>query len=82
VRCEGTSQGDTIEKVVSFEGLYADIAEKDEGIVVRGKLEDVLDKTGKLEYRRILVGSQDARGSDYLKVVAPKRDVLNGCGID
>lgn len=72
VRCEGTGQFDMIQKVVSYEGLYADIAQNGEIIVVRGKLEDVLDKTGKLEYRRILVGSREARGSDYVKVVTPK----------
>jgi predicted nucleotidyltransferase len=66
VRPEG--EFSSISKVVSYEGLYGDIAGKDDRIMVRGKIEDVFDALGKLQYRRILVGSPEACGSDFIKV--------------
>jgi len=60
-----------LKRVVSYEGLYGDIAGKGDEIKVRGKLEDVMDASGRLKYRRILVGSLEARGSDSIKVVSP-----------
>jgi predicted nucleotidyltransferase len=68
VHSEGATHLDGVAKVVSFEGLYADIAENGEEITVRGKLEHVSDRSGSLKYRRILVGSPEARASDYVKV--------------
>jgi len=68
VQFNGLTHLDGVDKVVSFEGLYADIAEYGEKITVRGKLEQVLDRAGSLKYQRILVGSSEARASDYIKV--------------
>jgi predicted nucleotidyltransferase len=63
---EGRAEAD-IEEVVSYEGLYDSLAEKDETIDVRGKLEHVVDhRTGK-EYDRVVVGSPEGEGREYIK---------------
>jgi len=72
VRPQRISRLGSVERVVSFEGLYADVAENGEEIAVRGKLEDVLDASGRLKYRRILVGSPEAHGTDYVKAAVSK----------
>lgn len=65
---EGPSAPD-IQEVVSYEGLYSDLAETGEPILARGKLERVLDnKTGQ-EYHRVLVGSPEGEGKEYIKLV-------------
>ena len=62
--------GADIEEVVSYEGLYDSIAEIGETIMVRGKLEHVTDnRTGK-EYDRVLVGSPEGGGREYIKPLA------------
>jgi len=56
-----------IEEVVSYEGLYDSLAEKGETIEVVGKLEHVTDiRTGR-EYNRVLVGSLEGKGGEYIK---------------
>ena len=71
VRFESTGQFDNVQRVVTYEGLYADIASEGDEIFVRGKLEEVFDSSGRLKYRRILVGSLEARASDFIRVVTP-----------
>jgi len=62
-------QAANIEEVVSYESLYDNLAEVGESIVARGKLERVVDmKTGR-EYHRILVGSPEGRGMEYIKLL-------------
>lgn len=64
---EGPSVAD-IEEVVSYESLYDNLAEVGEDIKVRGKLERVLDaKTGR-EHHRVLVGSPEGKGREYIKL--------------
>jgi len=58
---------DEISEVVSYEGLYADIASEGERIICKGKLEKVRSRDNKKEYYRILVGSFEAAGRDYIK---------------
>jgi predicted nucleotidyltransferase len=58
---------DEISEVVSYEGLYADIASEGERIVCKGKLEKVRSRDNKKETYRILVGSLEAAGTDYIK---------------
>jgi len=58
-----------IEEVVSYEGLYGDIAEIGETILVKGKLEQVTDKKSKRKYHRVLVGSPEGKGSEYIKLL-------------
>jgi len=54
-------------EVASYEGLYGGIADEDEKILAYGKLEKVIDRRAKREYHRILIGSREARGEDYIK---------------
>jgi len=64
-----------VKEIVSYEGLYADIAREGERVRVKGKLEEVtVQKTG-CRYQRILIGSREAMNTDYLKPVSvpPKR---------
>jgi len=64
---EGPSTAD-IEEVVSYESLYDSLAEVGEAIKVRGKLERVVDtKTGR-EHHRVLVGSPEGKGMEYIKL--------------
>ncbi len=57
-----------ITEVVSYEGIYSGIARVGECIEVSGKLERVYDiRYG--SYYRVLIGSFDARGLDYIKPV-------------
>jgi len=54
----------TVDRIVSFEGLYADIANEGEQVSCRGKLERVESSSG--IKHRILVGSPEARGTDFI----------------
>ncbi len=57
-----------IEEVISYESLYDNLAEIGEAIEVQGKLERVLDtKTGR-EHHRVLVGSPEGKGREYIKL--------------
>jgi len=58
-----------IREVVSYEGLYCDIAEIGETILVKGKLEEVRDKKTRERYHRVLVGSPEGKGKEYIKLV-------------
>jgi predicted nucleotidyltransferase len=57
-----------IEEVVSYEGLYGDIAEIGETILVKGKLELVRDEKNKRKYHRVVVGSPEGKGKEYIKL--------------
>ena len=56
-----------IEEVVTYEGLYGDLVYEGESLICRGKLEKVDDKRRNRTYHRILIGSQEAAGKDYIK---------------
>jgi hypothetical protein len=58
----------TVDRIVSYEGLYADVAVEGETVSCRGKLERVESSSG--VYHRILVGSPEAQGADYLLPLA------------
>jgi len=58
-----------IEEVVSYEGLYGDLAEVGESILVKGKLELVRDKKNKRKYHRVVVGSPEGKGTEYIKII-------------
>jgi len=53
-----------VDQIVSYEGLYADVAKPGETVVCRGKLEKV-ESGSRIRYR-IVVGSMEAQGTDYL----------------
>ncbi|MCS7096942.1 MAG: hypothetical protein NZ926_00425 [Candidatus Methanomethylicia archaeon] len=66
---EGNLPPKPIAKVVSYEGLYIDLANPGEEVIVRGKLEEVKNvKTGE-HYCQVTLGSFEAGGRDYLKPV-------------
>jgi predicted nucleotidyltransferase len=56
-----------IRELVSYEGLYSGLASKGERVRAYGKLERVIDIKRNEEYYRVLVGSQEAHGRDYIK---------------
>jgi hypothetical protein len=58
-----------IEEVVSYESLYDNLAEVGESVVARGKLERVVDRKTGREYHRILVGSPEGKGMEYIKLL-------------
>ncbi len=58
-----------VKEVVSYEGLYSDIVEIEETILVKGKLEEVHDMRTKQKYHRVLVGSPEGKGKEYVKLV-------------
>ncbi|RJS76470.1 hypothetical protein CW712_01525, partial [Candidatus Bathyarchaeota archaeon] len=58
---------DDIREVASYEGLYGGISEEGGEILVYGKLEHVSDIRLGTEYHRVLVGSKEAGGKDYIK---------------
>jgi len=58
-----------IEEVVSYEGLYGNLAEVGETVLVKGKLELVRDKKNKRKYHRVVVGSPEGKGTEYVKLV-------------
>jgi len=62
-------QATDIEEIVSYEGLYDDIAEIGETILVKGKLEQVTDKKNKRKYHRVVVGSPEGKGAEYIKLL-------------
>ncbi|MEM1514777.1 MAG: hypothetical protein QXH24_01805 [Candidatus Bathyarchaeia archaeon] len=63
---KGKNVGD-IREVVSYEGLYSGVANAGETIMAYGKLEVVVNRRSGEIYHRILVGSQEALGMDYIK---------------
>jgi predicted nucleotidyltransferase len=58
-----------IEEVVSYEGLYDSLAEKGETLEVKGKLEHVIDNRSGRKYDRVLVGSPEGKGREYIKPI-------------
>lgn len=61
-------QVDKIEEIVSYDRDYGDIAITGETVTVRGKLEKVENVRGGAHYYRIVVGSLEGEGLDYLRV--------------
>ena len=57
-----------IREVCSYEDLYAGLASEGEEIVVKGKLEMVVDRQRKTTYYRLLVGSLEG-GDEFIKPV-------------
>jgi predicted nucleotidyltransferase len=61
----GVDRGE-IGEVVSYDGLFAGLFDCGERIVIRGKLEEVIEREGGRRLR-VLVGSPEAQGRDYIK---------------
>ena len=58
-----------ISEVVTYEGLYSSFAETGEKIQVKGKLEKVTEKQTNKQYYRVVVGSPEGKGTEYIKMV-------------
>ena len=58
-----------VTEVVTYEGLYAGAAENGEKIRVKGKLERIKEKRNSRERYRVLVGSPEGKGTEYIKLV-------------
>ena len=58
-----------IREVTVYEGVYSGIFEIGEEIIVRGKLEKVVDKRSQEVYYRVLVGSLSGKGVEYIKPI-------------
>lgn len=58
-----------VAEVVTYEGLYAGAAENGEKIRVKGKLERIKEKGNSRERYRVLVGSPEGKGTEYIKLV-------------
>jgi len=56
-------------EIVSYEGLYSSLAENGEKIRVKGKLEKVTQKQTNQRYYRVVVGSPEGKGNEYIKIV-------------
>lgn len=57
-----------ISELVSYSKKYCNLAEDGEIILSRGKLEKVVSLKNNESYYRVVVGSLDAKGMDYLKI--------------
>jgi len=66
---DGVSIPNTIRFIVSYEGLYIDIAKEGEYVVAYGKVEKVIDLKMGEEYYQLTIGTYEARGKDYIKPV-------------
>jgi len=64
---EGSQVGKVTE-VVSYESLYDSLAENGETIQAKGKLERVTKKGTSREHYRVLVGSPEGKGREYIKL--------------
>ena len=64
---QGESSNVNIEEIVSYEGFYRGIARKNDYVYVYGKLERVIDKKRDYEYYRVVIGSMELRGRDYIR---------------
>lgn len=63
---DGTFANDIVE-VSSYDGFYCDLFKGKEFIEAKGKLEIVIDSKRKIIYHRVLIGSFEAKGEDYIK---------------
>ena len=60
---------ENITEVVSYESLYDSLAENGETVQAKGKLERVTEKGTSNEHYRVLVGSAEGKGTEYIKLV-------------
>lgn len=66
---EGVSPPGQITRIVSYEGLYVDLAKPGEEIVAYGKLEEVEDLKNSEIYYQVTIGTFEAAGRDYIKPI-------------
>jgi predicted nucleotidyltransferase len=66
---EGKRVDADILEVVSYESLYDSLASTGEEIVVKGKLERVHNNCNGRKHYRVLVGSPEGKGEEYIKPI-------------
>jgi predicted nucleotidyltransferase len=57
-----------ITEVISYDSLYDSLVENGESIVAKGKLERVLERRNHREHYRVLIGSAEGEGKEYIKL--------------
>jgi predicted nucleotidyltransferase len=57
-----------VTELVSYEGLYSSLAKNGEKIQAKGKLEKVSENGTGTQYYRVLVGSAEGKGKEYIKL--------------
>jgi predicted nucleotidyltransferase len=57
-----------INEIVSYESLYSSLAENGEAIMAKGKLERVVESETTRAHYRVLVGSPQGKGREYIKL--------------
>jgi predicted nucleotidyltransferase len=67
---EGNSSPTQISRIVSYEGLYIDLAEPGDEVIAYGKLEEVEDLRRGEVYYQVTVGTFEANGKDYIKPIS------------
>lgn len=58
-----------VTEIVTYESLYCSLAENGEKIEVKGKLEKIFEKRKKRHHYRVVVGSAEGKGLEYIKLV-------------
>ncbi|WP_455370029.1 hypothetical protein [[Eubacterium] cellulosolvens] len=59
-----------VKEVISYDRDYGDIAYEGDQIIIRGKLEKIKHLHDGTVYSRIVIGSIESEGSDYIKVTS------------
>lgn len=67
---EGVDIANKITYVVSYEGLYIDLAKDGEEIIAMGKVEEVEDMKKNETYYQLTIGTFEAGGKDFIKPIA------------
>lgn len=60
-----------IQEIITYSGLYGSIFEEEDEVNIRGKLELVEDCVNETTHHRVVVGSTEAQGHDYIKLIHP-----------
>lgn len=58
-----------VDEIISFEGFYGGIPENGERVIAKGKLEEVIDKLSQVKKHRLVIGSPESKGKDFLKPI-------------
>jgi len=62
-------QFEDVKEIVTYESLYDSLAELGEKIEVKGKLEKIFETRKKRQHYRVVVGSAEGKGLEYIKLV-------------
>jgi predicted nucleotidyltransferase len=59
----------SVKQVVSYSGFYGGIFEEGDKVLIKGKLELAKDTHKGKDYHRIIIGSTDLKGNDFIKLM-------------